>query len=41
MEPVSREQKGDSNRVNRITGRSLAIFIALYIAATVYFIIFV
>lgn len=41
MESVRQERKSVTNRVNRITGRSLAIFIALYIAATVYFIIYV
>jgi hypothetical protein len=44
MEPVSREQKGNENRIsrtNRIMGRGLAIFIVLYIAATICFIILV
>ncbi len=38
MEPVSREQKSSQNR---LLGRGLAIFIVLYIAATVYFIVLV
>jgi hypothetical protein len=33
--------RGDNHTVNRIIGRGLAIFIALYIAATVCFIILV
>lgn len=41
MEPFSREQKGNENRINRIMGRGLALFIVLYIAATICFIILV
>ena len=41
MEPVSQETKSGKNRVNLTIGRGLAIFIVLYIAATICFIIFV
>ena len=41
MEPVSREQKSGENLMNRMIGRGLAIFIVLYIAATICFIILV
>ncbi len=41
MEPVSREQKSGENRMNHMIGRGLAIFIVLYIAATICFIILV
>lgn len=41
MEPVGQEQTSNGNRINRIIGRGLAIFIVLYIAATICFIILV
>ena len=41
MEAVGREQTSSENRINRMLGRGLAIFIVLYIAATICFIILV
>ena len=41
MKPLSEEQESGKNRINRIIGRSLAIFIVLYIIATICFIILV